>query len=628
MPIQVCFMIMPFGKKATGAEPGQGPAEIDFDLLWDKAFRPMIQNELHYVPIRADQDAGSLIIKAMIERLAISDLVIADLSIPNANVYYEVGVRHAAQKAGCVLIAADWSKPLFDMAQMRRLTYPLKDTSVTEESAATIRNALNEGIRQVMDHISPVFETLPGYPGPVDQAQLESFHDVAERLAMLQSEVSLARGLPTNEAAAEVKRLVDTYGEDAGAVPSVALDLTRLLRDTRQWAAALAFIDGLPSRIKEIPIMREQRALVLGKAGRPLEAIAELETLIRVGADSSERSGLLGGRYKALYEGAADAQSKSVYLNKAIASYERGMMLDLNDYYPSSNLPRLYRERKQSGDETKAVMTANLALVACNRSRKRNPDDPWALPTLLGAAFDAGNVPTARKLLDEFQQASAAPFPIDSTIPDLRRSLALLMDAETSSGLASILAEFQRLLDPNGTIIALAGRRVDAEGSKDRRFPSGSAPTVAQRIRNMLLATASTGVVSSAACGADILTLEGAAELGLSRRVILPFPRDRFRATSVVDRGEEWGVRFDAILEELDKEDIVELTLEGSDDQAYAAANVRILEEAAALATAANQRALAAVVWNGLSRGASDLTDAFRRLAVEKKLETITVPTL
>jgi len=381
-------------------------------------------------------------------------------------------------------------------------------------------------------------------------------------------------------------------------------------------------------RIKEIPIVREQRALVLGKTGQELKAISELETLIRLEGDSSERSGLLGGRYKALYEGAADARSKSLYLNKTIGSYERGMMLDLNDYYPSSNLPRLYRERKRSGDETKAIMAANLALMACNRSRKRNPDDPWALPTLLGAAFDAGDVPTARKLLDQFQQASVAPFPIDSTIPDLRRSLALLTDTEVSCGLASILAEFQRLLDPNGTVTALAGRPIDAEGARDRRFPPENAAAVAQRIRNMMVATASTSVVSSAERGADILALESAGELGLSRRVILPFPRERFRATSVADRGEEWGVRFDAILEGLDKEDIVELNIEGSDDEAYAAANVRILDEATALAKAANQRALATVVWNGLSRGAADLTDAFRRFAVERKLETVIVPTL
>jgi hypothetical protein len=98
MPIPVCFMVMPFGKKLTHAEGDRAPSQIDFDLFWDKVLRPMIQDDLKYIPILADQDAGSLIIEAMIEQLAISGLVIADLTLPNANVYYEVGVRHAAQR--------------------------------------------------------------------------------------------------------------------------------------------------------------------------------------------------------------------------------------------------------------------------------------------------------------------------------------------------------------------------------------------------------------------------------------------------------------------------------------------------------------------------------------------------
>ena len=625
-------MVMPFGKKATGAEPGKGLAQIDFNALWDKALRPMIE-DLGFVPVRADQDAGSLIIQAMIERLAISDLVIADMTIPNANVYYEVGVRHAAKKAGCVLIAADWSKPLFDTAQMRRLTYSLPEGSVTlpdgaltDDGAKVIRQSLKDGIRQVMKFTSPVFETIRGYPNQIDVSAVQSFHDVAQKLAQIQGEVGAARSLPPNQATAAVKRLVDAYGDDAVGVPSVALDLLMLLRDTRQWSAALKFIDSLPEQIREMPVVREQRALVLGKTGQPLEAIAELEALVRTEGDTSERSGLIGGRYKALYDSAPDAQSKSLYLNKAIASYDRGMMLDLNDYYPSSNLPRLYRERKLPDDETKAMMAANLAIMACNRSRKRNPDDPWALPTLLGAAFDAGDVRTGRKLLDEFQQAAVAPFPIDSTITDLRRSLALLTDAEKSAGLASILAEFQRLLDPSGTIAALAGRRVDAPGARERRFPPENEAIVSQRIRNMLVGTASTGVVCSAACGADILALENAADLGLGRRVVLPFSQDRFRATSVADRGEEWGKRFDAIMAELGKSDVVELGLDGNEDEAYAATNAKILDEAEKSAN--DCRVLAAIIWNGLSRGASDLTEAFRQMAVSRKIETVAVSTL
>jgi hypothetical protein len=50
----VCFMITPYGREATQAEAGRGPAEIDFNALWDRA--------LGYEPVRADQDTDGLII--------------------------------------------------------------------------------------------------------------------------------------------------------------------------------------------------------------------------------------------------------------------------------------------------------------------------------------------------------------------------------------------------------------------------------------------------------------------------------------------------------------------------------------------------------------------------------------
>ena len=95
MAQQICFMVMPFGVKPTGLEPGTGPVKVDFDALWNKAFKPLIE-QLGYTPFRADADTGALIIQEMIERLAYADIVVADVSIPNANVYYEIGVRHAA----------------------------------------------------------------------------------------------------------------------------------------------------------------------------------------------------------------------------------------------------------------------------------------------------------------------------------------------------------------------------------------------------------------------------------------------------------------------------------------------------------------------------------------------------
>jgi hypothetical protein len=183
-------------------------------------------------------------------------------------------------------------------------------------------------------------------------------------------------------------------------------------------------------------------------------------------------------------------------------------------------------------------------------------------------------------------------------------------------------------MDPNGTVLAVAGRRIDAEDAEERRFPAENETVVTARLREVMVARSAQAVVCSAACGADILTLETAAHLGLHRRVVLPFSRQQFRARSVADRGKDWGRRFDAILEQLPGDDILELNLLPGDKNAFAAANSRILDEAIVWAAETNRRALAVVVWNGFSRGATDLTDSFRRLALERNLEAIVVPTL
>ena len=145
MASKTCFLVMPFRTKPTGLAPGAGPETVDFDRLFRLALEPAL-SELGYVVERADLDAGALIIKEMIERLAYSDLVVADVSIPNGNVYYEVGVRHACRDRGCVMIGADWSEQLFDIDQMRRVQYPLPDGSVPDSAAEEIRNALVSGI--------------------------------------------------------------------------------------------------------------------------------------------------------------------------------------------------------------------------------------------------------------------------------------------------------------------------------------------------------------------------------------------------------------------------------------------------------------------------------------------------
>src|SRR4051794_12904212 len=163
MPDQIAFVVMPFDVKETGRTDANVPAKIDFDALWARVYQPVLQG-LGYHAVRADRDVGALIITEMIQRLAIADLVVADITLPNANVYYEVGVRHAAKRNGCVLVSADWARPVFDLAQIRQLRFPLTDGGVGDEAAAAAVGALDGGVKALLAGDSPVYAAVPGFP--------------------------------------------------------------------------------------------------------------------------------------------------------------------------------------------------------------------------------------------------------------------------------------------------------------------------------------------------------------------------------------------------------------------------------------------------------------------------------
>jgi hypothetical protein len=436
-------MIMPYGVKPSVKPPGAaGPDQIDFNRLWAAAFEPAIR-EMGYDPVRADQDLGAAIIKEMIERLAISDLVIADVTTPNGNVYYEVGVRHAARETHCVMIAADWTKPLFDVDQMRQVRYPLPEESIDEQQADQIRKVLVEGVPKLARGRSPVYEFLPGYPTP-DPQRAGAFRKTLEEIAAFQADVLATRSLSGDACRAKALELRDRFA--GGPVQGVvALELLYLLRDCTDWNTMLAFIDTLPPEWQEQGLVKEQRALAQSKSGNHHEAIGALQSLIALSGESSERRGLLGGRYKKLFSAATDTREKTRYLDQAIGEYEAGMLLDLNDYYPSSNLARLYRLRNDEGDEDKARSAAAVTALACERARAKGGKDPWLKPTLLGAAFDAGDVARVKALAKDVAREGPAAWQLETTLADCRRVLPL-HPAATAAALGAVLDGLEQLL--------------------------------------------------------------------------------------------------------------------------------------------------------------------------------------
>lgn len=465
----ICFMVMPFSTKETGLGPGEeGPKQVDFDALWEKALSPAIENS-GYTPVRADQDAGALIVVEMIERLAMSDLVVADITIANANVYYEIGVRHAAQRYGCVLTSANWARVLFDIDQMPRVVYTMNEGAITDTTADAIRKQVEAGIAGLKDGESPVYQAVPGFPEAAQaddritrfQADMESVNQLLGSVRAVRSIVD-----PEKKKLAALA-LRDELADDKAIRDGVSVEMMTLLRDCAGWSDMLQWIDTMPDRLRTRPAVQEQRLLAVSKVEDPSEAIGALEQLIETAGDSSERQGLLGGRYKQLYSDAGpDDPSRSVYLGRAIEHYERGMMLDLNDYYPSCNLPRLYRERGAEGDADRARLSGAIAMAGCERARLLNPDDPWIAPTLLGAAFDAQDVTGAERLAGEVEVDSPGSWKLSTTIADLRVSASQAAAPEVAASLAATFNRLNALLPEDERQQPLALERDDGKGDK------------------------------------------------------------------------------------------------------------------------------------------------------------------
>ena len=111
-----CFVIMPFGK--YGTEESKKNLKI-YQLM----IKPVVE-AVGYNCIRADElEAMGNITRDIIELLHGADLVIADLTGRNPNVFYELGVRHALYRCGTIPIIHEGEYIPFDVANYRALYY-------------------------------------------------------------------------------------------------------------------------------------------------------------------------------------------------------------------------------------------------------------------------------------------------------------------------------------------------------------------------------------------------------------------------------------------------------------------------------------------------------------------------
>ncbi len=132
-------MITPIGKEGTEIRKNA-------DEVLEYIISPICQT-FGYSVVRADKMANSgLITKAIIEQIISADLVIADLTGNNPNVFYELAIRHSYRKPAIQIIRGGVEIP-FDVSNMRTISYDttLSGADSAKKEIAAMLTAIEKG---------------------------------------------------------------------------------------------------------------------------------------------------------------------------------------------------------------------------------------------------------------------------------------------------------------------------------------------------------------------------------------------------------------------------------------------------------------------------------------------------
>jgi CheY-like chemotaxis protein len=134
-PLKKCFVIMPFSSTPSCNE---GEWTAVFNELIKPAFE---KTNAGYICTRSEGLIGN-IIENILDDLNRADLVIADLTDRNPNVFYELGVRHTLRDQ-TILITQNLDHVPFDLRHYGVIQYSWKTKADKSEFNKKIREVLN-----------------------------------------------------------------------------------------------------------------------------------------------------------------------------------------------------------------------------------------------------------------------------------------------------------------------------------------------------------------------------------------------------------------------------------------------------------------------------------------------------
>ncbi|GLU51543.1 hypothetical protein Dfri01_10040 [Dyadobacter frigoris] len=392
--INTCFVIIGFGRKmdhSTGRE-------FDLDKTFEYIIKPAFE-ELNFLCYRASEITHSGVIDLpMYDNILKSDFVVADLSTLNANVLYELGIRHAVRKNTTIIISESELKYPFDLSHIVIEPYEHLGKGIDHGEVMRFKKLLQDKVVELKKNPqtdSPLYTIFPDLEIPKFTAK-----EIEEIRENIKEDGSLSDFMEAAEIAKNQKDYLKAQKE-----LTKALELNQDNSLVTQRLALVTYKSELPDK---------RSALI--KALRLLEPLnpsltTDLETL-----------GLSGAIYKRLFE-----IDKIVdQLQKSIWFYERGFYIG-NDYYNGINLAYLfnvvatlekdkilaianYGNAKRIRNKVKDICNNHLT----DKSWNSRDDKIFILFTMAEIAFSVGDLDNENYYIQQAITHPYSDFAVDS----------------------------------------------------------------------------------------------------------------------------------------------------------------------------------------------------------------------
>ncbi|MCM3903946.1 MAG: hypothetical protein ND866_19775 [Pyrinomonadaceae bacterium] len=569
------FAAMPFGLKRDS----QGN-EIDFNRVYAELIKPAIEAAGLDV-FRADEEERAGEIRTdMFQELLIADLVVADLTLDNPNVWYELGVRHALRARGVVLICGGRVTTAFDLYTDRKLRYSIKNGGPDPATIELDKKNLADMVKATMESwhgrkVSPVYHLMPNLQEPDwkslrigDVQEFWDQHDVWEgRIALARKGGHIGDVLVLADEAP-----VSAFRAEAWIKAGEAL------RKAEHFKFALEQLEhGLAIEPHNLRGLREQgiclqRLALAGRSGHSLDRARDhYRKVLELYPEDPETWALLGRVDKDAWvatwrePGKTSEQMKDeaayedALLRAAIDSYAKGYRRNPSHYYSGINaLTLMYLHRYLSNDprfdREMAIMAGAVRFAA-----ECEPDEQqlfWSKGTLGDLEVLVGTPDTTRAAYKEaIAKNDKDWFALNSSRAQLQLLKELGFRPENvEAGMTSFDHALQKLARPEDRwhprqVLLFSGHMIDKLDRATPRFPAEKESVAARKIAealDQLTAGPDDLALTQGASGGDLLFLEACKQRDVRMQLLLPLEEPEFIERSILPSvdGDKWRNYF------------------------------------------------------------------------------------